>query len=61
MASLSSALITLNSVDGKTTVEGVRATSIPALIASAVCLVFYALYDDRRITGAIGKYNEEKT
>ncbi len=58
VVSMCSALITLNSIDGKATVEGVRATAIPALIASAVCLVFYAVYDDKGITGAIREYNE---
>ncbi len=60
VVSLSSTLITLNSVDGKATVEGVRATAIPALIASIVCLVFYALYDDKGITAKIREYNEKK-
>ena len=58
VVSLSSSLITLNSIDGKATVEGVRATAIPALIASAICLVFYALYDDKGVTDRIREYNE---
>lgn len=59
VVSLSSSLITLNSIDGKATVEGVRMTAVPALIASVICLVFYALYDDKGVTGKIREYNEK--
>lgn len=57
VVSIASALITLNSTDGKATVEGVRATAIPALIASVICIVFYALYDDKGITSKIREFN----
>ena len=58
VVTLSSNLITLHSIDGKATVEGVRATAIPALIASVICIVFYALYDDKGITAKIREYNQ---
>lgn len=60
VVTLSSSLITLHSLDGTATVEGVRATAIPALIASAVCIVFYALYHDKQITGVIRQHNVEE-
>ncbi len=60
VVTLSSSLITLHSVDGATaTLEGVRATAIPGMIASLICIVFYLLYHDKQITEAIRKHNEE--
>jgi len=59
VVTLASNLITLGSADGTTaTLEGVRATAIPGFIASIVCIVFYMLYDDKKITGTISRNNE---
>lgn len=60
VVTLSTSLITLNSLDGKATVEGVRATAIPAVIASVVCIVFYVLYNDKKITQTIREHNESE-
>lgn len=60
VVTLSSSLITLHSTDGMATVEGVRATALPALAASLVCIVFYALYHDKKITDTIRKHNAEE-
>lgn len=59
VVTLASNLITLGSADGTTaTIEGVRATAIPGFIASIVCIIFYMLYNDKKITGTIRRHNE---
>jgi len=59
VVTLASNLITLGSADGTTaTVEGVRATAIPGLIASLVCILFYVLYNDKKVTETIRNHNE---